>query len=73
MEWDRGRVGFGDPGGVGFVCQEVGDRLFRGHGQREQKEGKMSDLFRCKGGRERRRKRETTYRIILPISIPPAQ
>lgn len=35
MEWDWGRIRFGDPGGVGFVCQEVGDRLFRGHGQRE--------------------------------------
>lgn len=38
MEWDRGRIGFRDPGGIGFVCQEVGDG-----------------------------------RIILPISIPPAQ
>lgn len=25
MEWDRGWIGFGDPGGVGFVCYRVGE------------------------------------------------
>lgn len=30
MEWDRGWIGFGDPGGVGFVCYRVGEGLFRG-------------------------------------------
>lgn len=50
MEWDRGRVGFGDPGGVGFVCQEVGDRLFRGHGQREQKRGEDERSLQVQGG-----------------------
>lgn len=73
MEWDRGRIGFGDPGGIGFVCQEVGDRLFHGHGQRDQKRGEDERSLQVQGGRERRRRRETTYRIILPISIPPAQ